>query len=241
MNSTGKYESNKAAFCEAMEAAKAEGRLVSLPDADVLEIDGKIVFYLDPVTGNYLNSNAGDNKSNNRAYISIPLDGKKFMCPDYWAKMACDYLLRGVGDYELWRDGVSLWGVLPKNHPSWRKGETMMGTYTINMVINHINGNSLNCCTSNLEVVSDALNKAHSRLMSEIHYWYPDIVKEVEDCQGNKIHYYVNGVGVSCSMIEKWNSLHRDKEIKAFVDKKGEFRNRFDKSDIDSMLRFFGI
>lgn len=237
-NTTGKYEKNKAAFCEMMEAAKADGRLISLPDADILDIDGKLIFRLSP-TGNYLDIKAGKKKSNKRAYVSVPLNGHKFMCPDYWAKIACDYLLHGVGDYNLWRDGVKTWGVLPRSHPSWRKTEVMMGPYTINMVINHINGDSLDCKTSNLEVVSEALNKAHSRLMSEIHYWYPDIVKEVEDCQGNKMHCYSDGVGISCKQIQEWNSKNKDKEIRAFVDKRGEFNSRFSRDIIDDMLKFF--
>lgn len=242
-NSAGKYNINKEEFCQMMEDAFKSGRLINLDGLDILaDENGNIVFHQDCVTGSYIGTSAGSDKSNKRSYVNVPLpSNRKFMCPDYWAKIACDYILRGTGDFIIWRDGIHTWGEIPKGHPSWRPKEKMFGPYVIDTVINHINGNSLDPRSKNLEVVSNALNTAHARLMSEIHYWYPDIVEEVEDCQGNKMHIYSDGVGISCSKIEDWNKKHKDLEIRAFKDKKGEFRSRFTLQQMNDMLDFFGV
>ena len=75
--------------------------------------------------------------------------------------------------------------------------------------------------------------------MSEVYYYHPELINTLYDCQGHAMHQWTDKVGISCTDINTWNSNHNNK-ITAFKDKKGEFKSRFTKEEVDEMLKFFG-
>jgi hypothetical protein len=118
--------------------------------------------------------------------------------------------------------------------------EGWMGPMIDSCDINHINGDTTDNRDVNLEVDTKALNMAHARFMAEVHWYYPEMVSEDIDCQGNKMHQWTDKIGVSCQQIRAWNDLNKNDVIKSFKDKKGEWTAHLTFEQITKMLIYFG-
>lgn len=222
---------NRATFIQVMELAKEEGRL-NLVDG-VYKLDN---VEMDALSGCYLNTEAGNNKSNKRSYAKIA----GLMIPDYWFKVVADGLLTDNKEYIdkfiCYRNGIKGWGVVEH-----KKGETIYGPVIKNSVINHIDGNTRNNRSENLEVVTDGMNNAHARLMAEIYYYYDEgLIVDREWNEADKCwmyHYTENSI--DCKFIEMWNEQNKNDKsriIKACRDKNGEFVPHLDRDVIDEIL-----
>lgn len=244
-------EENKAMFMDFMYSALEDGRLYqcefgchqSLKDNGGYVIEasnGTILGIMDVYSGTWVSSTSGNRKSNKRAYVNIPLDEHPtFMCAAYWFKVACD----GIFQYERtsaekldkWINGIER-SVLASDG-IWVK-ECLPGE------INHINGDSLDNFSGNLEVTTRSLNLAHSRLMSETAYHFPHLINTEIDCQGKKMHSWVDGLGVNCKLIEEWNeekAITDNLKIVGFKDRAGEWRSRYDRDTLRLILGNLGI
>lgn len=214
MNRAGQQIQNKKDTINYLrEQYKNNRLLVSDKIYTLIDNNKKIVVQLDIKTGHYLNSTAGEKKSNRRAYIKI----NGIMVPNYTFRVICDGLVSQ--DFNLRCKLADLYD-------------------SDTAEINHINGDTEDNSSDNLEVVNKSLNTAHSRFMSEVYFYFPSLIDIREDCQGNKMHSWKDKKGVSCKQIDNWNKTH-NKQIKAFKDKKGEFNPRFTKAEIKQMLLFF--
>lgn len=226
------YEDNKAELCNTLERAYDNGELYIDTDDNayvLINNNDTIRIYADGVvTRNGIVSRAGINKSNRRSYTGLLLDdGDVRTLANYDILVAVEGILieEHRDRYELFRDGLTTYNGHPRH---------------VRCLVNHINGDSLDDRSENLEVVSAGMNNAHSRLMAEVHYYFPHLVNEMVDCQGNKMHSWVDGVGISCDNIQKWNRLHPECIIKAFKDKKGSWTPRMSYEQILEILIYFG-
>lgn len=210
-------------------------------------------------------------KSNNRRYKKITFGDVEIMVPDYWLTLAISVKLglKPQSDLDNWLYGLEVYRRLTSYKeaievmPNITKAEVKSGCFGKvyeTAEINHKNGDTWDSRPENLEVTTTGLNKAHSRLLSEINKYFPDIVEITgKDCQGNISHRFVNPENrISCEDILKYNnreSLKWEKfyskrgnnpdkyeaVIAAYVDKKGVFRPRYSLGQIKEMLRFFKI
>lgn len=229
----GTYKLNKEAFCSFMEDAdiKIVGDLITITNEDnVINMT---------LSGEFPNNKVG-NRYDSRSYVKVKTESKAIMVPNYWIIIAVSGLLLGDSRYKEWKNGRPTWGHLPKTDPRYSKQETICGPYVEEMVINHINGDASLCDLENLEVASSAENGAHARLMKEINFYHPDLVECSLDGKGNRTYKYT-GKAISCKDIEKWNSIKEKFKIQGFKDKKGEFRPRLSKEQIDLIVAFFGL
>lgn len=218
MNKQGQALINKQTFIDYMRDAYEDGRLYVNDDGDVymlVDEEGYVVVTMDVESGMYTNTKAGNKKSNKRQYINI--DG--LMRPNYEFRIVAE-------------------GLLAINNEAVDRFEYYEETDCAE--INHMNGNTLDNRFSNLEVTTKALNRAHSRFMSEAAEYYPDLFIIRVDCQGRRMHSWVDNVGISCKQVAEWNSENDDMQIMAFKNPNGEWRPHFEKSDVAMMLRFFG-
>lgn len=253
---TAREKRNRELLCEYMEQGFKDGRLYET------DLDGRDVYILekendndeikalvlDKKTGDWLFSEAGQDKGNKRAYLACPLPGnKEYMLSNYTFRVVVEGLL-GNSDqaerYDKYKNGVVIYRRIEPGEPGYCKGDTMYGPSLDSGQINHINGDTLDNSDSNLEVTTEGLNKAHSRFMAEVHYWFPELIVEEFDCQGKAMHKWVDGVGVTCEQIRAWNQqflLKRNHPdiIKSFRDKDG-WRHRYQVEQVARMLRFFG-
>lgn len=179
------------------------------------ESNNKIVS-MDAETGNWIGSNAGKNKGNRRAYFAIPVDtDKKVMeCPNYTFKILSLCLTRRTKS-----DVEKCLKYLDEDK---------------NMVINHINGDTLDNTDSNLEVVTVRENNAHGAYMKNVNEHYPDIVEKVGDS-----YRWTDRIGVSCEEINDWNEWHKDDPIVTIVNRNGKYNHTHDKDYITESLKYF--
>lgn len=231
-NSRGRSIENKYARIDMMETAYAEGKLVKdIAGVNYLlfDSDDTLLAMMQIDSGEYQLSTAGQHKSNKRSYIEIK--GMMFNAHDF--KLIADGIFARYNK-ERTREN----GIIASKYLSYIDGESKE--------VNHINGNTLDNRTENLEVVTRALNMAHARLMAEVEVYFPNLVTHDVDCQGNKMHTWVDGKGVSCRQIEDWNREH-SLQIKSFKSKKDPVTNqviwqsKYSMSDIIRMLQYFGI
>lgn len=229
----GTYKINKAAFCGFMETADISiiGNLIKITDENnVINMT---------LSGQFPDNNTG-NRYDSRSYVKVKTESKAIMVPNYWIIIAVSGLLLGDPKYKEWRDGRPTWGPLPKNDPRYSRTETMCGPYNEETVINHINGDASLCDLENLEIVSSAENNTHARLMKEINFYHPDLVECSLDGKGNRTYKYTRK-SISCKDIEKWNNIKGNFKIQGFKDKKGEFKPRLSKEQIDLIIAFFNL
>lgn len=242
MNRKEAEKINKEKFCELMEQSKENGSLVKLNDMYILQLDNKLI-KMDISTGRYLDTAAGENKANKRAYVNI----NGYMCADYNFKVVCDGLFDEslYSKYELYRDGKKTYRFFTPaecKKLGYNVKDHMMGPCVDNTVVNHMDGDTENNASENLEVVTIGMNDAHGRLMAEIYTYYADTLVSREYNVADKCYMYkCLGFSISCDDIERYNKEHSKKPIKAFKDKKGEFNPRFTKEEIDNILKFLGI
>lgn len=214
------------------------------------------LFYFDVTNGLYLESINNElqewisNKSNNRRYQNIDLGDKSVMVPDYWLELALMAKLEPDmynEMYELWvygKENYRRYTADEKRKLGLNTREDIMGPIHDDYEINHISGDTYDCAIDNLEVITSYLNKCHSRLMSEISYYHPDIVETVgEDCKNNVMHRFTSSkFKIDCNMIDEYNKDKKHKtKIKPYKDKNGKFRPRFTAEEIDNILNYFGI
>lgn len=253
MNVSGKEIKNKSELCNYMESCLEQGKLIKGT------IDGKDVYMLvankhniicmEIHSGKFIYTDAGISKSNKRQYINLPLQSNsKFMCNNYSFRVICDGLLNDdyihKDRYIAYRDGIETEREYTKKECYYRGIEYDKDSpvYTIDYlpsVINHINGDTEDNTDTNLEVVSKAMNSAHSRLMSEIAYHRPELIITETDCQGNKMHRFVDKIGISCKQISNWNTRNKDCLIRPFKNKDGEWQSHFTLEEINNMLEYF--
>lgn len=242
MNKIEAMNNNKTMFCELMEQSKENGSLVQFNNMYILQLDNKLI-KMDIATGRYLDTNAGQSKSNKRAYVDI----NGYMCADYNFKVVCDGLFEEslYNKYKLYRDGKETYRFFTPaecKKLGYNVKDHMMGPCVDNTVVNHMDGDTENNTSENLEVVTIAMNNVHGRLMAEIYAHYADTLVSREYNVVDKCYMYkCLGFSISCDDIERYNKEHSKKPIKAFKDKKGEFNIRFTKEEIDSILKFLGI
>lgn len=185
-------------------------------------------FFFDVTNGLFLELNSKkelqewiSDKSNNRRYQAMKLKEKKVMITDYWLELA----LMAKLEPDKYKESYDIWVYGKENYRVWTKAEMKRAGYDVTgynkdtaihdyildtYEINHIDGDTYNCKIENLEVVKSYLNKCHSRLMSEIHYYYPKIVEEIgTDCKNNVMHRFTSNLyRIDCSMIEEYNETH---------------------------------
>lgn len=242
MNKVEAMNNNKAMFCELMEQSKELGNLVETDDLYVLALENKTI-KMDKQSGRYLDTAAGENKANKRAYVNI----NGYMCADYNFKVVCGGLFEEsmYSKYKLYRDGKKTYRFFTSaecKEKGYKVSDHMMGPCIDNTVVNHMDGDTENNTSDNLEVVTIGMNDAHGRLMAEIYAYYADILVSREYNVADKCYMYkCLGFSISCDDIERYNKEHSKKPIRAFKDKKGEFNPRFSKDEIDSILKFLGI
>lgn len=207
---------NKESFINYMEDKLSSG-LVSIDDKFIAVKDNnsnKLNFVIDRQDGSYVGSTAGKNKSNGRSYINVDLGNGSIMLANYWVVAYLKYR-EDEGLVEDWVNGAD---------------------------INHINGDTQYNNPENLEIVSKSINMIHSRLMSDIHKFYPNIVTEDEDCQGNKKHKFIGVKGISGKQIQRWNETHsKEEQLTAKVSKTGVFRCGYTKHFIDQIITKFKL
>lgn len=254
MTTKNRESKNRESLCEMMEQAYNDNRLIeaSLEDAGevyvLLDDEEQAVVALEKNSGEFMFTKAGKNKSNKRQYVSLPLvTNKSYMCSNYTFRIIAEGLLSDKPEhkerYSMFKEGKHTWRKYTREEcieMNLNPSEGMMGPIVDMCDINHINGNSLDNRDCNLEVDTKGMNLAHARFMAEVHAYYPDLISEEIDCQGNKMHQWTDGVGVSCSQIRDWNKLNKGDEIKAFKDKKGQFTSKLTLEQIDRMLTYFG-
>lgn len=236
---------NKRNFCSYMEEQNELGSLqiVSLPNKVIYRLYNNIIdVSLDASIGLYLYTEAGHNKSNKRQYLNI----NGWMCPAYVFRVVFEGLTSKIPQhierYKKYENGIYEYRELTKKEKIYDNCDVKSRIYapTFNRsVINHKNGDTMDNSDTNLEVVSYNDNNIHSRFMSEVYYYHPELISVSYDCQGHAMHQWTDKVGISCTDINTWNSNHNNK-ITAFKDKKGEFKSRFTKEEVDEMLKFFG-
>lgn len=225
-NRKGAAEKNMMALKTSLVKAYKNGLLTFNNNVITLydESNNKIVS-MDAETGNWIGSNAGKNKGNHRAYFAIPVDtDKKVMeCPNYTFKILSLCLTRRTKS-----DVEKCFKYVDKDK---------------NMVINHINGDTLDNTDSNLEVVTVGMNNAHGAYMREVNTYFPDIVEKIETTnrRGNTETSYrwTDEIGVSCDEIEKWNKSHADNPIRGIRSKNGKWNTVHDRSYIIDSLKYF--
>jgi hypothetical protein len=249
MNIKGREMVNRASLCEMLETAYNNNELVDTGSVYcLLDSNRQPVVELDKATGEFLHTQAGKNKSNKRQYVSLPLVcNKSYMCSNYTFRVIVEGLLSNNNKhqerYKEFKEGRYAYRLYTKEEcieKGFNPKEGMMGPAYDPTDINHINGNSLDNRDCNIEVDTKAMNMAHARFMAEVHQYYPELVSEDTDCQGNKMHVWTDGVGVTCSQIRDWNSENPKDAIKAFKDKKGEWTSRLTKEQVTKMLAYFG-
>ena len=249
MNTKGREMKNREALCEMMEQANANGELVDTGSVyALLDSNKQPVVALDKATGEFLNTQAGKNKSNKRQYVSLPLIcNKSYMCSNYTFRVITEGLLsnkpKHVNRYKEFKEGREVYRLYTKEEciaEGFDPSEGMMGPAVDICDINHINGDTTDNRDCNLEVDTKGMNLAHARFMSEVKYHYPDLIETSIDCQGNDMNRWADGIGVSCSQIRDWNSENPNDAIKAFKDKKGEWTSRLTKEQVTKMLAYFG-
>lgn len=242
MNRKEAEKINKEKFCELMEQSKELGKLVETDELYVLELENKTI-KMDKHLGRYLDTTAGQNKANKRSYV--PING--YMCTDYNFKVVCDGLFNSslYNKYDLYRNGKKTYRLFTPaecKEKGYKLSEHMMGPCVDNTVVNHKDGNTENNTSENLEVVTDCMNSVHARLMAEIYEYYADTLISREYNAVDKCYMYkCLGFSISCDDIERYNKEHSKKPIHAFKDKKGEFNSRFNKEEIDDILKFLRI
>lgn len=225
-NRKGAAKKNKMAL--AMSLAKAYKNGLLTFDNNVItlydESNNEIVS-MDAVTGNWIGSNAGKNKGNHRAYFAIPVDtDKKVMeCPNYTFKILSLCLTRCTKS-----DVEKCSKYLDKDK---------------NMVINHINGDTLYNKDSNLEVVTVGMNNAHGAYMREVNTYFPDIVEKIETTnrrgKTETSYRWTDEIGVSCDEIKLWNKSHADNPIRGIRNKNGKWNTVHNRSYIIESLKYF--
>lgn len=225
-NRKGVAEKNKRALVMSLYKAYKNGLLKFNNNVITLydESNNKIVS-MDAETGNWIGSNAGKNKGNRRAYFAIPVDtDKKVMeCPNYTFKILSLCLTRRTKS-----DVEKCSKYLDKDK---------------NMVINHINGDTLDNTDSNLEVVTVGMNNAHGAYMREVNTYFPDIVEKIETTnrrgKTETSYRWTDEIGVSCDEIELWNKSHADNPIRGIRNKNGKWNTVHDKDYITESLKYF--
>ena len=253
MNVSGKEIINKSELCSYMEDSAKQGKLIkgtiNGKDAYILVVNENNIICMEIEKGGFIYTDAGTNKSNKRQYINLPLPrNNKFMCNNYSFRVICDGLLNDdyihKDRYIAYRDGIETERKYTKKECYYRGIEYDKDSpvYTIDYlpsVINHINGDTEDNTDTNLEVVSKAMNSAHSRLMSEIAYHRPELIITEIDCQGNKMHRFADKIGISCKQISSWNARYKNALIRPFKNKDGEWQSHFTSEDIEKMLKYF--
>lgn len=252
-NSKGKEVDNKLSLCSMMEQAYEEDRLIEAN----LETGGKVyallneqgntLVVLDKTTGKFLFTKAGANKSNKRQYINLPIPGNtKYMIANYTFRIIAEGLLsdnsKHKDRYIRYRDGVYTYRLYTKEEcieKGYNPKEGIMGPIYDATDINHINGNTNDNRDCNLEVDTKGMNNAHSRLMAEVAYYHPELISVSDDCQGHKMHKWVDSIGISCKQIRDWNKRNPNDTIKAFRDKNGEWTPGLTEEQVDRILRYF--
>lgn len=207
---------NKIAFIAKIED-RLNNNLINISEDFITckDTEGNVEFVIKRETGEFIGSNSGKNKSNKRAYINFPLaNNQAFMCPNYWIIAFLKYK-DDDGALDNWINGHD---------------------------INHINGDTLYNNIDNIEICSKAYNNIHARLMSDIHKYYPNIITEEEDCQGNKIHKFIGTKGITSKQIENWNNKHsKEEQLTSKVAKSGVFRCGYTKHFIDQVIEKFKL
>lgn len=254
MNIKGREAKNREALCELMEEAYDNGLLVEASTEDagsvyvLLDENEDAVAVLNKNSGEFMFTKAGAKKSNKRQYVSLPLPtNKSFMCSNYTFRVIAEGLLSNKSEhkerYDRFKNGISVYRAYTREEckeEGLDYSEGWMGPHVDACDINHINGDTTDNRDCNLETDTKAMNMAHARFMAEVHAYYPDLISEEIDCQGNKMHQWTDDVGVSCSQIRAWNDLNKNDVIKSFKDKKGEWTAHLTMEQITKMLVYFG-
>lgn len=186
------YKNNIDTLSEYLVKAHQEGLIEETCDEQgnemiaLLDVYGYIQAAIYKADGSWFNSSAGQSKSNRRGYICLPLPGKsRYMCANYTFMVVCTGLLAGPRSFEHERFKLLLEG----------------------NIINHLSGDTEDNSSDNLEVVSVKLNNLHAKVMSDAHYYWPDLVGQEIDCQGHKMHRWLNGARVSANKLREWFAL----------------------------------
>lgn len=239
---------NKLNFCSYMEEQNKLGNLqiVTLPDKMIYRLHNNAIdVSLSSDTGLYLYTDAGHGKSNRRQYISI----NGWMCPAYVFRVVFEGLTSDIPQhierYQKYNHGIYEYRELTKEEKIYDGCDTKSKIYAPTFsrsVINHINGDTMDNSDDNLEVVSYSDNNKHSRFMSEVCYYYPDLFIVEYDCQQHAMHRWVDKVGITCSQINTYNKHANETKrpvIKSYKNKKDTFESHYTKDEVDYMLRFF--
>lgn len=177
-NEVGKYINNKEEFCKYMDELLDNGEICVRNNMYCIDILG---IEMDINTGNFANTTSGVNKANRRSYIKIELPcNKSFMCANYWFKVYMDaqfFQDRCWDKYSDWLNGITVYGLLPVKDYSCNRvrGEKMYGNINYDCVINHLNGNTEDNSTDNLEACTAYYNRAHANIMKDIHNMLPEL------------------------------------------------------------------
>jgi hypothetical protein len=205
--------------------------VVIIPDNNsekiaISTINGQL-YYVDDTTGDMVfeKCEAGKRKMNKRSYISFPIPGnEKFMLANYIGMIAVGTVLD------------DFWASFKSNN--WHDSFKVMDKKELN----HADGDQTNNTYDNFDVTTPALNKAHSRLMAEIHNAFPNVyTEEFVDVKGNRQHKFINGNKVFGADIEKFNRSHLNCKIQAFKNVNGQWKSNYTKAQVQVMINALGI
>lgn len=221
-NKAGLSEENKNLLLDSIIDGYNNNEIV-IDKGNNIVLDNKHNVSINLETGNWLNSEAGQNKLNRRAYVEIKCDNKKVMCPDYTYVT----ILRA-----LISNNLSLIDLLKNNY-----------------IVNHKNGDVQDCRDKNLEIIDDADNKLHAAMLHCVKVYFPEHVWEYKYMNGNKEmtqNILINREAtVSVAHIKEFNifignnktcKVYRMSPINTLKNRQGEYRELPNKATISYFI-----
>lgn len=177
-NRAGLRNENMDLLIDGLTAAFSSGQLSTSGDGTVT--DKRHGVRINEVTGNWVGSVAGIKKDNQRAYVNLPLDGKKVLVTNYNYLTVYRALVAG--------DKVTL--------------QQLRDGY----VVNHMNGQTLRGDKDVIEVTTVGGNNVHSASMAGLAAYFPDTMDVHVMKNGTCMHSIKCGACISVDQLYEFNA-----------------------------------
>lgn len=221
-NREGLSEENKIYLLNSITQAYKLNKII-ITDGTVVDTEHNVS--IDLYTGQWLESTAGQNKANRRAYLNLNCSGKNIMCPDYTYICVIRALINNdTNTLDKLRAGF---------------------------IVNHMNGDVQDNRAQNHEIIDDTDNKLHAALLHCIKLYFADYVWEYKYKNGRKemTQNILNNrdANVSVAYIKEFNEfiennktckVYRMTQINTLKSRDGEYKELPNKETIKYLVCF---